>query len=157
MPGQPLSRPSRVAAILGVAVVLLFSPPAAAGRSRLPHVPDTWATVASADSIYFERGSATIGDAAWQTIQQHAARLKADPDLHVLVIAHTDDLGSSSIELAKGQERLDAVRKRLEDLGVAPLRIRTENHGSETRSLEACEDEACRSQHRRVDFLFHRR
>lgn len=78
------------------------------------------------------------------------------PDLQITVIAHTDDLGSASIELATGQERLNAVRKRLEESKIVPGRIRTENHGSESRSDEPCADEECRRKKRRVDFLFRR-
>jgi K(+)-stimulated pyrophosphate-energized sodium pump len=132
--------------------------PAAAGaeQNRVKHIPDTWETSGSDTSIYFELGSSSIDDAAGQAIQRHAAKLRAAPELLVTVIAHTDDLGSSSFELAKGQERLDVVRKKLEESKVSPARIRTENHGSESRSPLRCEDEECRAKNRRVDFLFYR-
>lgn len=125
-------------------------------RSRIQHVPDTWASNATEDSIFFHLASSTLDGAAAEAIERHAARLRATPELHVTLIAHTDDLGSSSLELAKGQERLDVISKRLESLKVSPGRVRTENHGGESRSVPKCLEEDCRRQSRRVDFLFHR-
>lgn len=141
---------------LAISVAISVSTATAAENSRVPRVPDTWQTAASDDSIYFGIGSSSIGDAAAQTMQRHMVKLKAAPQLHVTVIAHTNDLGSSSLELAKGQERLDVVRKRLEESRISPGRINTENQGSENRSGSLCADEECRRNNRRVDFLFHR-
>ncbi len=123
---------------------------------RVKRIPDTWKSSASEDSIYFDLGSSSIDEAASQVLQRHVAKLRSAPELKIVVIAHTDDLGSASIELAKGQERLDVVRKRLEEAKIGPERIRTENHGSESRSAPPCADEDCRRQKRRVDFLFQR-
>jgi len=121
---------------------------------RVLRVPDTWETKANDDSIYFERGSSLISDLAGELIRRHAAKLRAKPSLQITLIAHTGDLGSSSLELARGQNRLAAVRKRLVDLKVPPSRIRLENQGSENRNAEPCADEECRSRYGRVDVLF---
>jgi outer membrane protein OmpA-like peptidoglycan-associated protein len=123
---------------------------------RVQHVPDTWETPATVDGIFFDLGSSIIDDAASEVLQRHAAKLKATPELHVTLIAHTDNLGSSSLELAKGQDRLGLVKRRLEELKVPAGRIRTENHGSESRADGPCTDDECRRKNRRVDFLFHR-
>lgn len=138
-------------AMLAIAVV-----PAAAAdeRYRVKRIPDTWNIAASEDSVYFDLGSSSIDEAAFAVLRRHVAKLRTIPSLKVLLVAHTDDLGSASIELAKGQERLDAVRRILEESKVAPGRIRTENHGSESRSEQACADEECRRQNRRVDIQF---
>lgn len=143
-------------ATLAMSAVMVVSAAAAEQHYRVKRVPDTWEILASEDSIYFELGSSSIDEAASRTIQRHAAKLRSGSDLQITVIAHTDDLGSASIELATGQERLDAVRKRLEESKIAPGRIRTENHGSESRSDHPCADHECRRNKRRVDFLFHR-
>lgn len=127
-----------------------------AEQYRVKHVPDTWASSASDDSIYFDLGSSAIDDAAARIIQRHVAKLRSIPDLTITLIAHTDDLGSSSLELATGQERLDSVRKQLEEAKISAARIRAENHGSENRSGQLCAEEECRRKKRRVDFLFHR-
>ena len=127
-----------------------------AEQNRVRRVPDTWEATPSEDSIYFDLGSSSIDDAAALIVQRHIAKLRSAPDLQIRVIAHTDDLGGASIELATGQARLAAVRKRLEESKISPGRIRMENHGSESRSAQPCADEECRRTKRRVDFLFFR-
>lgn len=147
----------RCRALTSVLAMIAIGVPSAAiaeERYRVKRVPDTWEISPSKDSIYFDLGSSSIDDAASRIIQRHAARLRSAPDLRIKVIAHTDDLGSASIELAMGQERLDAVRKRLEASKISSGRIHTENHGGENRSTQLCTDEECRRQKRRVDFLF---
>lgn len=118
---------------------------------RLPETSEP-----SADSIFFAPGATDLDPYAELAIQRHAGRLKAQPDEYVTLIAHTDELGSASLELARGQRRLDVVRKVLEDQKIQPSRIRTINQGSESVSSIACEDDACRRQRRRIDFIFHR-
>jgi len=144
------------AAMLAMSAAMAGPAAAAEEHYRVRRVPDTWAFSASEDSIYFDLGSSLIDEAAAQIIQRHVAKLRSAPDLQIVVIAHTDNLGSASIELATGQERLDAVRKRLEESKIAPERIRMENHGSESRSDQPCAKEDCRRKKRRVDFLLQR-
>lgn len=127
-----------------------------AGQVRVLRMPDTWEVTATDNSIYFDQGSSLIEADAAELLRRHAARLRAMPGLQITLIAHTTDLGSSSLELARGQERLEAVRKRLEELKVPPSRIRTENHGSERRNAQTCDDDNCLSRNRRVDILVHR-
>lgn len=146
--------------MLGISMLIVH--PAAADqldnpeRIRVLRMPDTWQVTATDTSIYFDQGSSLIGVDAAELIRRHAAKLRAMPGLQITLIAHTGDLGSSSLELARGEDRLEAVRKRLEDLKVPLGRIRTENHGSESRNAEPCTDDECRSRNRRVDILFHR-
>lgn len=125
-------------------------------KIRVARVPDTWESAATNDSIYFDIGSASIDDAAAEVILRHAIRLRVERGAYVTLIAHADDLGGSSLELAKGQARLEAVLKRLDELKVTSGRIRKENHGGESRTAPPCADEECRRKRRRVDFLFHR-
>lgn len=125
------------------------------GQNGIQRLPDAWQAHASIDSIYFAGGAATIDEAAEEVIQRHVARLRGAPGPSVTIVAHTEDLGSASLELARGQERLDAVRRRLEESGIAARRIRSLNQGGEGNSGQECADEDCRRFRRRVDFLFH--
>lgn len=109
----------------------------------------------SGDSIYFDAGATAIDLESARLVERHATRLRAQPGLHLTIIAHTDELGSSSLELARGQQRLDAVRRILEEAKIHPSRIRTLNHGSEEVADGPCDNEGCRRQRRRIDFLFH--
>lgn len=128
---------------------------ASAGQNGIRRLPDAWQAQASTDSIYFMREAATIDEDAEETIQRHVAKLRGAPGLSVTIVAHAEDMGSASLELAKGQERLDTVRGRLESSGIAAGRIRSLNHGSESRSAQECASDECRRSRRRVDFLFH--
>lgn len=123
---------------------------------RVPRVPDTWEVTATDDSIYFDQGSSLIGEDAAEVIRRHATKLRAMPGLKITLIAHTGDLGSSSLELARGQDRLEAVRNLLKDLKISLSRIRIENQGSESRNAQPCVEDECRSRNRRVDILFNR-
>ena len=125
-------------------------------RIRVLRMPDTWQVTASDTSIYFDQGSSLIGEDAAELIRRCATKLRAMPGLQVTLIAHTGDLGSSSLELARGEDRLEAVRKRLEELKIPRGRIRTENHGSERRNTQPCTDDECLSRNRRVDILLHK-
>ncbi|MDO8341032.1 MAG: OmpA family protein [Candidatus Woesebacteria bacterium] len=142
--------------IAALAISAAMGVPDSASAEQYPvkRVPDTWESSVSEDSIHFDLGSSSIDAIASQIIQRHATKLRSSPDLQVTLIAHTDDLGSTSLELATGQARLEAVRKRLAESKIAAARIRTENHGSESHSLPPCADDVCRTNKRRVDFLF---
>lgn len=144
----------RLAAALASCAIMPVAAPA--GQDGIQRLPDAWQAHASVDSIYFARGAATIDETAAGIIQRHASKLRGAPGLSVTIVAHTDDLGSASLELARGQKRLDAVRGRLEESGISVDRIRSLNHGSEGNSTQECTDEDCRRFRRRVDFLFHR-
>lgn len=141
---------------LAISAALGIPDSASAEQHREKRASDTWETSASEDSVHFARRSSSIDEVASQIIQRHAAKLRSNPDLQITLIAHTDALGSASLELATGQARLDAVRERLEESKIAAGRIRTENHGSESSSLPPCADDECRANKRRVDFLFSR-
>ena len=143
----------RLAAALASCAIIPVAAPA--GQNGIQGLSDAWQAHASIDSIYFARGAATIDKAAEEIIQRHVAKLRGAPGPSVTIVAHTEDLGSASLELARGQERLDAVRRRLEDSGIAARRIRSLNHGSESNSAQECAGEDCRRFRRRVDFLFH--
>lgn len=137
-----------------ILATLVAAPCARAEVPEIQRLPDT--SDPSADSIYFAAGSTEIDPYAEMTVQRHATRLKALPDLYVTVVAHTDELGSASLELARGQHRLDAVRRLLEEARIQPSRIRTVNQGSEDVAKEPCADDECRRRRRRIDFIFHK-
>lgn len=145
-----------------LAGALMTTPAVGAGNAdnggpvRVLRLPDTWEVTATDNSIYFAEGSSAIEEDDAEMLRRHAARLRAMPELQITLIAHTADLGSSSLELARGQERLEAVRKRLEDLKVPPNRIRKVNHGNERPSAQACSDDDCLRRNRRVDIVVHR-
>lgn len=139
-----------LAALLGLCATVAANP---AGITRLP---DASQAMASDDSVFFAAGTAHLDTEANSTLLRHITKLRAHPDLQVTIVAHTDDLGSASLELARSQMRLDTVRAYLDDAKIAPGRVRALNSGSENGPPSPCNDEECRRSRRRVDFLFHR-
>jgi outer membrane protein OmpA-like peptidoglycan-associated protein len=125
-------------------------------RPRIERLPDGRDAVPSEDSIYFGVASATLDADALQVIRRHIARLEANPQLYLTLVAHTDELGSTALEIAWGQDRLNVVLKLLEAARISQRRIRSINLGSEIESSEDCSDDTCRRLRRRIDFLFHR-
>jgi outer membrane protein OmpA-like peptidoglycan-associated protein len=140
---------------LMLAATLLAGSGAAETVTGIRRLPDARDARPNEDSIYFAQGSALIDAVALRTIQRHITRLAASPGLYATIVAHSDDLGSVSMEVARGQARLDAVRQLIEEAKIQPTRLRAINLGGESDSVSACADEDCRRLRRRVDFLFH--
>lgn len=140
--------------LLWLASVPLTCHPRGIANERVQRPPDPWKARPSADSIYFALGSAELDGQAIDVINRHAATLIESPALRVRLVAHTNPMGSASMELAIGQKRLNEVRRALEDRSIAPNRIFTSNLGAENPSASPCEEEDCRARSRRVDVLF---
>ena len=162
----PICKPSPLAGrraakawCAGTAILVALLGPCAnvvAEPGAIFRLPDVEQAVASDDSVYFAAGAATLDEEANPVLQRHVAKLRGTPGLQVTIVAHTDDLGSASLELARGQLQLDAVRRYLDSANISPTRVRALNHGSENSPASACDDDECRRSRRRVDFLFHR-
>ena len=146
---------------ISAAVLTLLATPALPGENdprqgRIDYLPDVRQARPTEDSVYFAASSASLDDSAWSVIRRHIARLEANPGLYLTLVAHTDELGSTALEIARGQDRLNVVQRILDEARIARTRIRTINAGSETSPAANCDDDACRRLRRRIDFLFHR-
>lgn len=159
-PSGPLRRrPGRVAPLIAALAALAALPcggTEATSPSLIEKLPDGRATHAGPDSIYFPASSALLDEEARKVLQRHVSRLELNPALNVTLVAHTDELGSTALEIARGQDRLNVVQRILEEARISRWRIRTVNLGSEIAPAEDCNDDNCRRQRRRIDFLFHR-
>lgn len=139
-----------LATLLGLCATVAANP---AGITRLP---DASQAMASNDSVYFATGTAHLDAEANSILQRHVDKLRSNPELQLTIVAHTDELGSASLELARSQLRLDAVCWYLDGANISPGRVRALNSGSENGPPSPCNDDECRRSRRRVDFLFHR-
>ena len=127
-----------------------------APQAAIAKLPDGRATQPGPDSVFFSVSSAVLDHEARQVVDRHIAKLIANPGLNVTLVAHTDDLGSTALEIARGQDRLNVVQRVMEEARISRWRIRTVNLGSEVQPEDDCDDDACRRLRRRIDFLFHR-
>ncbi|MCK6412682.1 MAG: OmpA family protein [Azonexus sp.] len=136
------------------------SAPAAVDVRRVLPEPPTMTEsplpiLADEDNIFFAFGEARIEPDELPKLSVHAARLKADPKLAVILIGHTDDLGSPAYNLAIAQQRVDAVFEVLRGQGVGRNQLRRYPVGSE-KAPAGCRQEACRIKLRRVELAYGR-
>lgn len=78
--------------------------------------------------------------------------MREDPSVKVLLTGHTDDIGSAESNLQLGQERAEAVRRRMVELGAPATSIATSSRGEEQPVATNATDEG-RARNRRVEML----
>jgi outer membrane protein OmpA-like peptidoglycan-associated protein len=139
--------------------------PAGAGRARLavdrlarPRESRRLSPTAEASrTVYFASSDATIDSEGSEVLRQNAQKLKEDSTLLVVLVGHTDNLGSAAYNLAVADRRTEAVSERLRSLGVPRNQIRRLPVGSEESSKQKCDSETCRRLMRRVELVYERR
>jgi peptidoglycan-associated lipoprotein len=104
------------------------------------------------NSIYFDYDKYAIGSQADTLISQHAKVLESNPHDVLTLQGNCDERGGAEYNLALGQRRADAVKEKLELLGVPAARIQTVSFGKE-KPRAACHEEQCWSENRRADFV----
>ncbi|HRF12883.1 MAG: OmpA family protein [Candidatus Accumulibacter phosphatis] len=119
--------------------------------------PTPFADEEARRTVYFSFDGATIDSDGDAVLRQNAQKLKEDPQLIVILVGHTDNLGSAAYNLAVADKRIEAVSDRLRSLGVARNQIRRQPVGSEQSSKLKCDSEACRRTMRRVELVYERR
>ncbi len=103
-------------------------------------------------NVYFEFDSDELGPSALRQLEQNAAYLLNNQELHVVLRGHTDERGTAEYNVALGSRRAQAARDDLVERGVAADRMRTISFGREMPAAEG-DDEASHAQNRRVEFF----
>ena len=86
-------------------------------------------------------------------VEAHAVYLSTHPTATVVLEGNTDERGGREYNLALGQKRSDAVKNRLQLLGVPAERLESVSFGKEKpRALG--KDEASYQENRRVDIQY---
>jgi len=101
--------------------------------------------------IFFDFDAYDIRPDAQSTIPTSAAYIKAHPGLRVLIGGFADERGSAEYNLALGENRANAARTALVNLGVAPGQLRVISFGKEKQFCTES-NEACWQQNRRAQF-----
>ena len=97
---------------------------------------------------FFALDSAQIGDEAKPGLQKDADWMKRWPSTKVMVEGHADSRGTAEYNLALGEQRANAVRAYLVNLGVAADRLTIVSKGKEAPFCSE-ETESCWQQNRR--------
>lgn len=105
------------------------------------------------DNIFFKSGETELDTEDTQKLQRHAQRLKDDPKLLLTLVGHADDQGSRSYQLARAEQRLEAVFQALRRMGVAVRQLKRYPVGRE-KGNPGCSVPECRVSMRRVELIY---
>lgn len=101
--------------------------------------------------VTFEFNSNRLTANARDILARTADALKGQDDLNVELAGHTDSVGAAAYNLTLSQQRANAVRDYLIDLGVDPRRLVARGYG-ESKPIRSNDTEAGRERNRRVEF-----
>lgn len=103
--------------------------------------------------INFDLDSAEMTPDAIALLKEHAAYMRANPSLVVVVEGHADERGSREYNIGLGQRRAEAVRRLMVLEGVRKQRIDTISFGEE-KPLDFRHDEGAWAANRRAVFVY---
>ena len=104
--------------------------------------------------VFFDFDSSTITSQA-DLILQAAAKAYEEFDIrHLLATGHTDSSGPAAYNSRLAEQRVNAVKARLMELGVADANILTDSKG-EAEQLVSTADNVREAQNRRVEIILH--
>lgn len=101
--------------------------------------------------IYFHRSKAVILDQSFPELNRLGSTMAMNPDMHIRIEGHTDNVGRYEDLMTLSHDRANAVKTYLvKNSGIAPERISTVGHGPNFPISENNSDEN-RSLNRRVE------
>jgi outer membrane protein OmpA-like peptidoglycan-associated protein len=102
--------------------------------------------------INFETGKNKIkGAISGEILDQVAAVMKSNPELHIVIEGHTDNVGDAAFNLKLSDGRANAVRAAMLERGVEPSRVEAIGYGK-TKPLQSNRTAKGRAANRRVEF-----
>lgn len=103
--------------------------------------------------VVFTPGSSELPRNAAPLLDDVAAKLKADPLVNVVLVGHTEDLGSTEFSMAVASKCTQAVGQALIKRGARPSQVRMQPRGHSKTAARQCTTTACKKQMRRVDIV----
>ena len=100
--------------------------------------------------LLFDFGKTDLKDANKKDLQKFSETLMQYPETDLLVVGHTDDVGSESFNQTLSEDRANAVARQLISMGVIDSRVKILGWG-ETQPAVLNNSEDNRSQNRRVE------
>jgi outer membrane protein OmpA-like peptidoglycan-associated protein len=104
--------------------------------------------------LLFDFGKTDLKESNKMDLQKFAEVLKQNPDTDLLIVGHTDDVGSESFNQTLSEKRASAVSSYLASLNVGYSRLKTQGKG-ETQPSVSNSTEDSRSQNRRVEIAIY--
>ncbi|HEX8359141.1 MAG TPA: OmpA family protein [Longimicrobium sp.] len=106
--------------------------------------------VTFASGILFPFNSTQVLPAGQSNLAQLAQSLQRYPETTVLIVGHTDNVGSDAYNMGLSQNRAQSAANYLAAQGIARNRVRIEGRG-ESEPIASNETESGRAQNRRVE------
>ncbi len=107
----------------------------------------------SEQAIYFGFDQYDVPAKYFPVVEAHARWLIAHPNVRVVIQGNTDERGGREYNLALGQKRSEAVKQRLQLLGVPSSSIEAVSFGEE-KPQALGHDEESWAQNRRADIVY---
>ena len=104
--------------------------------------------------LLFDFGKTDLKESNKTDLQKFAETLNQYPDTDVLIVGHTDNVGSESFNQNLSENRAGAVTSYLKSLGISSSRLKVEGKG-ETQPVASNETEESRTQNRRVEIAIY--
>jgi outer membrane protein OmpA-like peptidoglycan-associated protein len=102
--------------------------------------------------ILFDFGKASLSANAKTNIDNLAASLNNYPNTDIMIIGHTDDVGSDSFNMNLSDQRAGSVKTYAINNGVDPTRLKTVGKG-ETEPIVANDTDSNKALNRRVEIV----
>lgn len=102
--------------------------------------------------INFDIDAATLRPESMGTLNGIKRVLTDNPDLRFEIDGHTDNTGTSAHNLALSQQRADAVKTQLIDMGIDAARLTTKGYG-DAKPMASNDTPDGRANNRRVEFV----
>ena len=153
---QPVAAPdAKPVASMAVPVTVQAPPQAelqAEDRTRVGVEVDEMNRTGYLKDAYFDYNEYEIRQDQRDALEKNAAWLKGHPTVTISVAGHCDERGTAQYNMALGQQRAQAVRDYLVQLGIDASRIQIISYGNE-RPFAVGHDESAWAQNRRDHFL----
>lgn len=104
--------------------------------------------------LLFDFGKTDLKESNKMDLQKFAETLKQYPDTELLIVGHTDNVGSESFNQTLSEQRAAAVSNQITYSGVSSSRIRIQGKG-ESQSAATNDTEDGRAQNRRVEIAIY--
>lgn len=104
------------------------------------------------EHVLFERGTINLLPSSYDDLDGVVELLKDNPTMEIELAGHTDNQGSSKLNMKLSQDRVDVVKKYMVKKGVASRRITGKGYGG-TRPVASNKNPVTRKLNRRVEFI----
>jgi outer membrane protein OmpA-like peptidoglycan-associated protein len=104
------------------------------------------------NKVYFERGTASLIDSSFAELDRLSEVLSENPTIEIELAGHTDNQGSSRLNLRLSRDRVEEVKKYLVEKGIEEARIEGKGYGG-TRPVASNAGEQTRKLNRRVEIV----